>query len=103
MVTTPQLSKGNFKERKKKSWSRVPDSDLTPGQTSRLTVCRKVTVTLISILMDHKVSLSEYGLSLVIREFQSSFKLINIKTYELYLRAGYRVRKLKHNALQEVR
>jgi hypothetical protein len=75
IVTTPQLSKDNFKEREKKSWSRVPDSDLTPGQISRLTVRRKITATLISILIVHEVSWSECGLSLVIRVFQTRFKL----------------------------
>jgi hypothetical protein len=35
-ITNPQLSKGNFKE--KKNWSRVPDGRLTPRQTGRLTV-----------------------------------------------------------------
>jgi hypothetical protein len=46
MITNPQLSKDNFKEKEKKNWSRVPDGGLTPGQTGRLTVGRKIKLTL---------------------------------------------------------
>jgi hypothetical protein len=42
-ITNKQLSKGNFKE--KINWSRVLDECLTPRQTGRLTVGRKLTST----------------------------------------------------------
>jgi hypothetical protein len=42
-IRNPRLSKQNFKE--KGNWSRGPDGGLTPGQTGRLTVGRKITLT----------------------------------------------------------
>jgi hypothetical protein len=43
-ITDPQLSKENFKEKEKLFTG--PDGGLTPGQTGRLTVCRKIALAL---------------------------------------------------------
>jgi hypothetical protein len=43
-ITVPQLSKENFKEKEKLVTGR--DGCLVPRQTGRLTVCRKITLTL---------------------------------------------------------
>jgi hypothetical protein len=43
-ITNQQLSKENFKEKEKLVTG--PDCGLTPGQTSRVTVGRKITLTL---------------------------------------------------------
>jgi hypothetical protein len=43
-ITNPQLSKDNFKEKEKLVTD--PYGGLTPGQTGRLTVGRKITLTL---------------------------------------------------------
>jgi hypothetical protein len=43
-ITNLHLSKENFKEKEKLVMD--PDCGLTPGQADRLTVCRKITLTL---------------------------------------------------------
>jgi hypothetical protein len=45
VITNPQLSEENLKEKEKENWSRDPDGGLTPGQTGRLTVSQ-MTLTL---------------------------------------------------------
>jgi hypothetical protein len=42
IITSLQLSTHNFKEKEKKNCSRFPDGGLTPRQTGRLTVGRKM-------------------------------------------------------------
>jgi hypothetical protein len=42
-ITNTQMSEGNFKE--KENWSKVTDGRLTPRQTGRLAVGRKLTST----------------------------------------------------------
>jgi hypothetical protein len=69
---TKQQTRRCLKEisRRKKNWSNVPDGRLTPRQTGRLTVDRKLTSTSTSVVVERRVILS--GLCLCYFQYSSS-------------------------------